>query len=87
MKVDVYSTQGQKSGSVELSEEVFSYPWNADLVSGSVFAEEEHRATQQQRSAKSGVENRLKRGTGRARHGSSRSPTAPRRYNTRTSQR
>ena len=80
MKVDVYSTQGQKSGSIELSEEVFSYPWNADLVhqvlSSQMSNQRANTAHTKDRSEVSGGGKKpwAQKGTGRARHGSSRSP-------------
>ncbi len=80
MKVDVYSAQGSKTGSADLPEEVFAYPWNADLVhqvlSSQMSNQRANTAHTKDRSEVSGGGKKpwAQKGTGRARHGSSRSP-------------
>ena len=80
MKVDVYTTQGEKSGSIELAESVFGVPFNEALV---------HQAmVRQLANRRQGTADSLRRGevngstrklsaqkhTGRARRGDRRSP-------------
>jgi large subunit ribosomal protein L4 len=80
MKADIYNVSGEKSGSVELNENIFNYAWNGDLV---------HQVLQSQMSNQrantahtkdrsevrgGGAKPWAQKGTGRARHGSSRSP-------------
>ena len=80
MKVDVYTTQGEKSGSIELAEDVFCVPFNEALV---------HQAlVRQLANRRQGTADSLRRGevngstrklfaqkhTGRARRGDRRSP-------------
>lgn len=80
LDVSVYSTEGKEAGSIKLPENIFGLPWNADLV---------HQVmTSMRTSARTPVAHVKTRGevrgggkkpwkqkgTGRARHGSSRSP-------------
>ncbi len=80
MKVEVYSNKGAKHGTAELSEEVFAYPWNADLVHQVIHSQMSNQrantAHTKDRSEVSGGGKKpwAQKGTGRARHGSSRSP-------------
>ena|SRR3989338_6011987 len=80
LEATIYSAEGKKSGSVRLSEGVFGLPWNADLVHQVVMA---MRANARQPIAHvkergevsgSGKKPWRQKGTGRARHGSIRSP-------------
>jgi large subunit ribosomal protein L4 len=80
MKTKIYNIQGKETGSMDLPENIFGLPWNADLVHQVV--------TSMQSNARPNVANTKGRGevrgggkkpwqqkgTGRARHGSSRSP-------------
>ncbi|MDP2695870.1 MAG: 50S ribosomal protein L4 [bacterium] len=80
MKTDVHNLDGKVVGSVDLPDRVFAYPWNSDLV---------HQALQTQAANKrlpwahakdrsevrgGGRKPWKQKGTGRARHGSIRSP-------------
>jgi large subunit ribosomal protein L4 len=76
----VYNLQGKESGKVTLSNELFSTPWNADLVH-QVVTSMQSNARQGTAHAKTRAEVRgggkkpwKQKGTGRARHGSTRSP-------------
>jgi len=83
MKTDLYNTQGEKIGNVEVSDKLFGASWNADLVHQAVRVQ-----TTNQRGNKAHVKDRgdvrgggikpwRQKGTGRARHGSIRSPLWP----------
>jgi large subunit ribosomal protein L4 len=80
MKVTVYNTQGSKVKDIELSDEIFAYPWNGDLVHQVVSSQASNSrantAHTKDRSEVSGGGKKpwQQKGTGRARHGSSRSP-------------
>ena len=80
MKIDIYTKDGIKSGNADLPEEVFAYPWNGDLVhqvlSSQMSNQRAGTAHTKDRSEVSGGGKKpwAQKGTGRARHGSSRSP-------------
>jgi large subunit ribosomal protein L4 len=80
MKTDIYNTQGKKAGSIDLPETVFGLPWNNDLVYQTVVAMEANARTpvahtKQRGEVRGGGKKPWKqKGTGRARHGSIRSP-------------
>lgn len=80
MKANVYNISGEKSGNVELNENVFGYAWNGDLVhqvlQSQMSNQRANTAHTKDRSEVSGGGKKpwAQKGTGRARHGSSRSP-------------
>ena len=80
MKVQVYTQLGKESGSVDLPDEVFAYDWNPDLVHQVLMSQMANQrantANVKDRSEVSGGGKRpwAQKGSGRARHGSSRSP-------------
>jgi len=80
MKVDVYNEKGEVSGSAVLAKEIFEVPMNADLVHQVLIS---HNANKRQVSAHTKNRSEVRgggrkpwrqKGTGRARHGSIRSP-------------
>ena len=80
MKLTAYNQQGEKAGTIELSDSVFGLKWNADLVHQVVTSQEANRrptiAHAKGRSEVRGGGRKpwRQKGTGRARHGSIRSP-------------
>jgi len=76
----VYNTQGKEAGKTDLPDAVFGLPWNADLVHQVVIAMEANARTPiahaKMRGEVSGTGKKpwKQKGTGRARHGSRRSP-------------
>ena len=80
MEKIVYNQKGQESGKIKLSESVFGLPWNADLVHQvvvSMMSNARHPiAHTKTRGEVSGGGKKpwQQKGTGRARHGSTRSP-------------
>ncbi len=80
MHVTTYNTKGEKAGTVELPEGVFGLKWNADLVNQVVMGQNAnmrvHTAHAKDRREVRGGGRKpwRQKGTGRARHGSIRSP-------------
>lgn len=80
MKATIYTREGKENGSLDLPTSVFGVAWNADLVHGVVLAMQANAransAHTKDRSEVSGGGKKpwKQKGTGRARHGSSRSP-------------
>ncbi|MDH5442105.1 MAG: 50S ribosomal protein L4 [Candidatus Nomurabacteria bacterium] len=82
MKTTIYNTQGKEAGTFDVPETVFNQPWNADLVHQVVVSMQANRragtalAHTKDRSEVSGGGKKpwKQKGTGRARHGSRRSP-------------
>jgi len=80
MNTVVYNAQGKETGNTNLPDAVFALPWNADLVHQVVVAMEANARTPiahvKMRGEVSGTGKKpwKQKGTGRARHGSRRSP-------------
>ncbi len=80
MKADIYNQEGNKVGVIDLSEEIFGQKWNSDLVHQVVVSMESNArrgtASVKDRSEVRGGGRKpwRQKGTGRARHGSRRSP-------------
>ncbi len=80
MEAIVYNTKGEKAGKIELPAALFGLPWNADLVHQVVTAMQANARqgnahTKDRGEVRGGGKKPWKqKGTGRARHGSSRSP-------------
>lgn len=80
LELPVFSAEGVKSGTIALPEAVFSAPWRADLVhqvvTGMQANQRLNRAHTKDRSevAGGGKKPWKQKGTGQARHGSTRSP-------------
>ena len=80
MKVDVYNNQAKKVGTLDLPERVFGRAWNEDLVHQAVRTQTANKrvaiAHAKGRGEKRGGGKKpwRQKGTGRARHGSIRSP-------------
>ena len=80
MKVDLYTMKGEKAGTIEVSDAIFAHEWNADLVHQAIIAQQANArrpwAHAKGRGEVSGGGKKpwKQKGTGRARHGSIRSP-------------
>jgi large subunit ribosomal protein L4 len=80
MEATVFSTTGEKSGTITIPEEIFGVKWNADLVHQVVIgmqANARHSTAHTKfrgEVAGGGKKPWKQKGTGRARHGSNRSP-------------
>ncbi|MFA7309660.1 MAG: 50S ribosomal protein L4 [Candidatus Paceibacterota bacterium] len=80
MKTDIYNVEGKKAGTMELPENVFGVPWNNSLMYQVVTVMQANARTPvahvKTRGAVRGGGKKpwQQKGTGRARHGSSRSP-------------
>lgn len=80
MKVNVYTMEGKVSKELEVPEGIFDAKWNADLVSQVLYSQASNRragtAHTKDRSEVRGGGKKpwAQKGSGRARHGSSRSP-------------
>ncbi|MES2930870.1 MAG: 50S ribosomal protein L4 [Patescibacteria group bacterium] len=80
METQIYNQKGKSVGKLDLPKEIFDLPWNADLVHQVVTAMQANARTpvahSRTRAEVSGGGRKpwKQKGTGRARHGSSRSP-------------
>lgn len=80
MQLPVYNKQGKKSGSLEVADDIFGLKWNAALVHQVVVSQMANRRppvahTKDRKEVKGGGRKPWRqKGTGRARHGSIRSP-------------
>lgn len=80
IKIKIYTQEGKEAGEITLPAKVFGLPWNADLVHQVTVA---HQANQRENIAHTKMRGEVsgggkkpwrQKGTGRARHGSIRSP-------------
>jgi large subunit ribosomal protein L4 len=80
MKTDIYNAQGKKSGSIDLPESVFGVKWNDSLMHQVVTSMQDNARpnvahTKNRGDVRGGGRKPwAQKGTGRARHGSTRSP-------------
>lgn len=80
MEAIVYSVEGKKAGTISLPKEIFGLPWNADLVkqvADSLLSSKRKNVAHTKNRADvrgGGKKPWQQKGTGRARHGSTRSP-------------
>jgi len=80
METTIHNQKGEESGKIKLPESVFNVPWNADLVHQVIVSmmsnSRQHIAHTKTRGEVSGGGKKpwQQKGTGRARHGSTRSP-------------
>lgn len=80
MEAIIYNQKGKKTGSVKLPDKVFALPWNSDLVHQVVVSMRSNMRTPVAHSKDrsdvrgGGIKPWRQKGTGRARHGSRRSP-------------
>lgn len=80
MQTEVYSVEGKKAGNITLPEALFALPWNADLVkqvADSILSSQRRNVAHTKNRGEvrgGGKKPWQQKGTGRARHGSTRSP-------------
>lgn len=80
LSADIYSAQGKKSGTLQLPEHLFGLPWNESLMHQVVTSMQDNARTPVAHTKGrgevrgGGKKPWRQKGTGRARHGSSRSP-------------